>query len=456
MVAKDVTNQLRGLRRLAIGSLLALACIGTLATVQAEPWDLERAIQTALENNPDALVAQRRIEGAEAMFDEARSYGLLQFGLKGSYTQTDSPMMAFGSILNQRAFDFGLDFNNPGTIDNLNGTATVGLNLYSGGQVNAGKRAAEAGINAAGYEEVSIKHTLVAATVKAYLDIQKANEAVEAVEAGVKAYDVAVKNARLRYEAGQVLKSDLLSLEVELAQTREQLLEAKHFQKLANRAFLFVLGLSVDTGEVELLENDPALTRIVEPDTLDFSMRPELLVLKEKEKAAAEMRIVAAGGRRPKVMGFASYQYDYGWETDNGSDSWLAGLSVSLDVFDGGKSGAKVRQAEAQLSELGEYIRKTELGISLEVEQARLAVELAEERVVTTKLRLQQAEESAELSRARYDEGALLTAELIGVEGRLMEARMKRAIALANLKIAIAELRRAVGVYPIQVEAEYQ
>ena len=58
--------------------------------------------------------------------------------------QTDSPMNAFGSILNQRAFNFGLDFNNPGTIDNLNATALLGVNLYSGGQVSAGKRAAEA------------------------------------------------------------------------------------------------------------------------------------------------------------------------------------------------------------------------------------------------------------------------------------------------------------------------
>ena len=34
-------------------------------------------------------------------------------------------MMAFGSILNQRAFNFGLDFNRPGRIDNLNASGTV-------------------------------------------------------------------------------------------------------------------------------------------------------------------------------------------------------------------------------------------------------------------------------------------------------------------------------------------
>ena len=109
-----------------------------------------------------------------------------------------------------------------------------------------------------------------------------------------------------------------------------------------------------------------------------------------------------------------------------------------------------MRQAEAQLAELRQHIRKAELGIGLEVEQARLAVELAKDRVAVTELAQAQAEESASLSRSRFEAGSLLTAELIGVEGRLMEARMRSAVALADQKIAIAQLRRAVGVSPIQ------
>ena len=70
--------------------------------------------------------------------------------LRGGYTETNSPMMAFGSILNQRAFNFGLDFNHPGQIDNLNATGTVAYNLYSGGRATAGRSAAKAGTRAPG------------------------------------------------------------------------------------------------------------------------------------------------------------------------------------------------------------------------------------------------------------------------------------------------------------------
>lgn len=430
-----------------IGVMVALLL---LCSLKGEEWTLEKAIATALENSPDLRVANARIQAAEAMLGEARSYGLPQVSLQGSYMQTDSPMMAFGSILNQRAFNFGLDFNNPGTIDNLNGTAMVGVNLYAGGQVEAGKEAASAGLEAAGFDDAAARHQLVALTVKSYLDIGKAEEAVAAVEAGVAAYEAAVSNAKLRYEAGQVLKADLLSLEVQLAQTKEQLVQARHFKRLADRAFLFALGVEGNGETVALAANDAALERILEPESLDFSGRPELQGLREREKAAGAMRKVATGGNKPQVMGFASYQYDEGWETGEGADSWMAGVKVSLNVFDGGRSKAKVLQAEAGLSEIREYIRKAELGIGLEVEQARLALELAKERVAVTTLSLAQAEESAALSRSRFESGALLTAELIGVEGRLMEARMRHAVAVADEVIAVADLRRAVGVYPIQ------
>ena len=410
-----------------------------------ETWTLERAIETALERSPDALAANARVAGAEAAREEARSFGLPQLSLSGSYMQTDSPMMAFGSILNQRAFNFGLDFNNPGRIDNLNASATFGLNLYAGGRVRSARAAAAAGESAARLDAESERQRLVATVAKAYLDVVKANEALGAVEAGVKAYESAVFNAQARYDAGQVLKADLLSLEVQLAQTKELQMQAEAFAKLAQRAFRFALGLEGQEGDVALAKEDAALQGIVEPDALDYSRRPELLALREREVAAQAMVAVARGEKKPSVNGFASYQWDKGWETGKNGDSWMGGVAVNLNVFDGGRTQAKARQAEAQLAELREGMRKASLGIGLEVEQARLMLELARERVAVTELALAQAEESASLSRSRFESGSLLTAELIGVEGRLMEARMRRAVALADERIATVELRRAVG-----------
>ena len=415
----------------------------------AEPWTLDRAVATALAQSPDIKIARQRIEAAQAMIEQAGSAWMPQVMLQGRYTDTNNSMMAFASILNQRAFSSGLDFNHPGQIDNLNTTGTVAYNLYSGGRATAGRNAARAGSHAAEQDARATQNQLGVEVVKTYLNIRKAREAVAAIEAGVKAYEAGVAAARARFDAGQMLKADLLSLEVQLAQTRENLSSARHGAALAERGFLFVLGLEATAEPVELAADDPSLARLAPPGTLDFSQRPELLGLQDRIRAAEAMGRAARGNRQPTVNAFASYQYDQGWKLDRHADSWLAGVSVDLNVFDGGRTSGKIRQSSAELAQAKEMLRKTTLGIGLEVEQARLAHDDARERLAVTAQAVEQAEESAALSRARFEKGALLTADLIGVESRRIEARMRRAVATADERFALADLRRALGLEPL-------
>lgn len=428
----------------------ALALLAVAPALHAETWTATRAVQTALENHPDAAVARARISAAGAMIEQAGAAWLPQVTVSGRYMQTNSPMMGFGSILNQRAFNFGLDFNHPGRVDNLNLTATVGYNLYAGGRPTAGKQAAEAGARAASEDLRSVHNQLATEAIKALLNLRKAREAVTAVEAGVRAYEAAATNARLRFDAGQVLKADLLSLEVKLAETREQLTNARHGAALAERAFLFILGRAPAAGEsVELAGADPALDALTPPATADISARPELAGLRARVAAAEKMVAVARGSRRPTVNAFASVQHDRGWQLDRHGNSWLAGVSVDMNVFDGGQTSGKIRQAQAELTQVQEMLRKAELGFALEAEQARLTHAAARERLEVSAATVAQAEESASLSRARFEQGALLAADLIGVEGRLLEARLRRTLAEADERIALAELHRSLGLTPL-------
>ncbi len=428
---------------------LALAILASASLLRAEPWTLEHAVETALKNSPDARIARQRIEAAQALTEQASSAWMPQVMLRGGYTETNNAMMAFGAILNQRAFNFGLDFNHPGQIDNLNGTGTVAYNLYSGGRATAGRNAARAGARAAEQDLRATQNQLGVEVVRAYLSIRKAREGVAAVEAGAKAYEAGVAAARARFEAGQMLKADLLSLEVQLAQTRETLSSVRHGAALAARTFLFVLGQEASGESVELAADDPSVARLGVPDFHDYSQRPELLGLQERIRAAEAMVRAARGNRQPTINAFASYQYDQGWKLDSHGDSWMAGVSIDLNVFDGGQTSGKIRKSTAELAQVKEMLRKVTLGIGLEVEQARLAHADAVERLAVTAQAVEQAEESAALSRARFEKGALLTADLIGVESRLIETRMRRVVAGADERLALAELRRALGLTPL-------
>ncbi|MBL9209679.1 MAG: TolC family protein [Opitutaceae bacterium] len=430
-------------------AVLSLLAVAAAAAVHAETWTLDRAVATALDKSPDARVARARIDGAQALVDQAQAAWRPQVSLSGRYTTTNGAMPAFGAILNQRAFNFGLDFNRPGHIDNLNATGTIAYTLYSGGRATAGRTAAQAGAEAAGLDQRTAHQRLATEVVRTALTLRKAREAVGALEGGVRAYEAAVAAAQARFDAGQLLKADLLSLEVQLAQTRESLSSARHGAALAARAFNYVLGLETQEAAVELSDDDPALARLVLPDTRDFSARPELLGLQARIRAAEARVESSRGARRPTVNAFASYQYDQGWRLSRHGDSWLAGVSVDLNLFDGGQTNGRIRQSSAELTELREMFRKATFGIGLEVEQARLAHADAAERLRVSSRAVEQATEAAALSRARFEKEALVSADLIGAESRLLDARLRRTVAAADERLALVELRRALGLTPL-------
>lgn len=420
------------------------------ALLDAAPaWTADRAIATALRQSPDAALAQLREEAAAALVAETRAAWRPRLDLAGRYTQTNSPVLAFSSVLNQRALAFDQDFNHPARTDNLGLTGTVSYALYHGGRAAAG-RAAAAGTRAAGQDARATRHQLAVATLSALLQLRQARAAVTALDAGTAALAAAVANARLHHAAGQLLRADLLSLEVQLAQSRERLIRARQGASLAERAFWVILGLEGrPDGPVELAPADPVLAALTAPVGDDPAARPELAALQARLAAAEAGLAAARGQRRPTVNAFAAYDYNQGWTLDRRAGNWLAGVSFDVNLFDGGRTAARVRLAAAELAQAQARLRQARLGLTLEIERARLAHAAARERLAVTAEAVAQAEESAALSRARFEAGVLLAADLIGVEARLLETRLHRIEAEADERLAVAHLRVALGLAPL-------
>ncbi|HER62425.1 MAG TPA: TolC family protein, partial [Desulfobacteraceae bacterium] len=329
-----------------------------------------------------------------------------------------------------------------GTSDNLSMNATLSYRLYNGGRDRAGLAAAEAGNTASLHEMEIVRSELGFAVVKTLFTIVQAGETLTARQAAIDAIDASLRAARARYEAGDLLRADLLSLEVHQSEARENLIRARHGLELAGQAFLNLLGL--EKGPVTIAP-ESEIEHLAPPD-LSFDQHPELKKLTAAIQAAeAEVR-QAQGGYYPTADAFAGYQVDHGYEFDGSGNSWLAGVKVNFNLFAGRQTQAQVAAAKARLAEQKEQLRKLSLAINLQVEHARLALEEAQQRVLVTEKMVEQAEESASLSRERFKEGLVLSSELIDVEKRLTDARVRRTLALTAQKIAVADLRRALGL----------
>ncbi len=434
--------------RLAVICLIMLIFLcrqGTAAEKVSLPatWTAPVAVHFALANSPDAKAAMQRIAAARAAIDQAASAFYPQLTIGAGYSRTDNPMYSFGNILNQGQFTNSIDFNDPGTTDDINLITSLRYRLFNGGRDSAGLRAAKAGAEASRMEHSGVLSRLAFEVVRSFLTIIQADETRQARVSAIEAVGASLKVARARYEVGDLLRADLLNLEVQRSRARENLIRARHDLELAKRGFLNLLGL--EQGEVEI--NLDEKFRQTVPEDLGYKRRPELARINAMIRAAEAQVRQAEAGYYPTADAFGSYQVDKGFEYDAGSgNSWMAGVKLNYTLFDGHRTSAAVTRARARLAELRELRHKMELGFGLEIEQARLSLQQAEERLQVTEKMVELAEESARLSRARFKEGVILSSDLIEVEKRLTDARVRHSLALATYRIAVADLRRAVGL----------
>lgn len=408
-----------------------------------DQWTAPDAVRFALANNPDAQIALKRIAASAAAIKEAGAAFYPQVGVQGGYSRTNNPMYSFGNILNQGLFTNRIDFNDPGETDDLQFMLQLTYRIYNGGRSRAGVDAANAQKEAAMRREEAVKRSLGFAVVKSFFNIVQAGENVSARQAAVQAIEASIRVARARFEEGDMLKQELLNLQVQHSLAGEDLIQARHGLALSKQGFLNVLGLTGNQVTIDLART-PLQPVPVQPD---FKDRSEIKAMQFLIRAKQAQIRQARSGYYPTADAFGAYQADKGFEMGGGSgDSWMAGVRVNMTLFDGKQTQARVQQANIALAQAKDELRKMELAYGLEIRQAVLNLDQTNKRCRVTEKMVTSARESARLFRERFKVGLVLSSELIDTENRLTEAQVRHAMANAEHRIAVANLRRACGL----------
>jgi len=406
-------------------------------------WSAHEAVRFALANNPDSKGGRHRLVAAQAAIDLERAALSPQVSLSAQYSQLNAPMYSFGNILNQGEFTPAINFNDPGRTDSLSGTVQLGYRLYNGGRDKAGVKAATAQADATRMDLSAIHARLAFEVVKSFHGITQAEGIAQAQQAAVEAGAASLAVAKARHDAGVLLLDSVLDLEVQQSRALENQIQAQHTLALSRKVFLTLLG--VETGSTELIPETGHDAQAV-PSATHYDGRFELKNLDAMIEAAQARVSQAKAGASPTVDGFAGYTLDQGSITGGTGDYWQAGVKLQYPLFDGHRTDSEVARATAQLAEMREQRHKLSLAIGLEVEQARLALQETEGRLKVSEKTVSQAQESAAINRARFTEGVVLSSDLIAAENRLTEAMIRRTVAQTARRVAIADLRRAMGL----------
>jgi len=415
------------------------------ARAQPKAWTLEAALSEALRNSPDARIAQERLAASKAVVELADSAVYPKLSAGAGYMQTDNPMQSFGNILNERSYSPSIDFNDPGQTDAFNTGLYLKYDLYTGGATSARRAGARSMDESSQYDRDAVYSALSEEVARAYFSIVQSREMEASILKTQGALQESLRVAQELENAGKLLKSERLNVEVQLLGTEEALLAIRHQYAISQRRFAALLGMET-FEKIDIAPQDPALAALKAPDGTDAVARPEYSAMEKKVDAAAHALHVAAAGQLPTVSLLGGYEYVRGWRLDGWGDSWTGAVVVQIPLFDGFATRARVREATAKVNEYTQQLRKIELDLRVELERARLNYELACKQYDLSMRQMEQAQESARLIRERFAVGGTLSTELLNAESRLLESRIKNDLARNSKMLTCLQWRRALGL----------
>ena len=143
----------------------------------------------------------------------------------------------------------------------------------------------------------------------------------------------------------------------------------------------------------------------------------------------------------PDITGAAAY----GGIRTSLDEAWSATLSLSWSIFDGGNRIARFREARANLEAALARVKAQDLTISQDVEQTIITVNEADERIGAAQKAVESAQENFRLAQVRIDAGVGTILELTDAQLALTQAQNTEPQALADYRIGLSNLDRAVG-----------
>ena len=389
-----------------------------------------------------ALAADQRIQAAR---QEIAAANFTIQAAKRGYRPSITNKTSYNFLTNEPSFNFaGNSFE---ILDDNFATTSLmtKMPIYAGGRIAEAVDAASCLSSAAGANLQQTTLNIKLAVVTAYVVVLRSQRGVEVARANVASLTGQEEVVKSLLEQGEVPRNDLLAVQVELANARQDEIRAQNTLANARAAYNRVLGrpleFPVELQELQVPETSGSSEQLVERA---LQIRPELAGLAAQENALRHQATSERAATSPQfgVEGGLLYLESPGIEP-NTYGALMFGLEWT--PYDGGVAKAKASSLHSKANSVARTRADTVAAVRLAVQNRWRDEQESRMRIPVAAKAIEQAEENLRAAKVRFQQGAAINTEVLDAETLRTRTYNNYYDAVYEAVLSTFRLRRAVG-----------
>ncbi|MFT5780468.1 MAG: outer membrane protein TolC [Crocinitomicaceae bacterium] len=428
--------------KLVTTNLLILFLVNS---TQAQVWDLQQCIDTALVNNKKLKIGKNDILIGEQKNREARANLIPKVIVSAEYKYyTDlpyqlMPLSVFGGPEGQfKEAQFGVPHN-------INANIQLSVPLYNP-QAYGAIKATQVAMDIKEIQYQKTEETIYLEVSSLYYNAQILNNQFNFIDSNITANRSLLKNIELLHQQLLVQHTDVdrVALQLEKLKSQSEIIKNKYEQVLNGLKFLMGISIQRQIDVDSNIEYESSNTYAT-VSGLDFLMAKSHSILLKSELTTLKRT------RLPSVSLFGSYgTMGYGYDTKpdeflNFYPVGLAGLQIKYPLFNGTVTQRKIDQKELE-------IMNSELQLALIDDQSEMLIENAQMNKKAMQLTVETNLLQIDLANSIYNNtelqrrnGTSSLSDVLMADLALREAQQNYLAAIVDYLKADLELKNVTG-----------
>lgn len=429
--------------------ILLMTMAGVAYAQQPTSLTLPKAIGDALANNRDLKVSRLTIDNADAQVKDAFSNALPTVTLHASYQNNIKPQVFYITGANGAVQQLQIGAQHALSTD-------LSLNqIVFNNAVFTGVKTSEIYAKISRQDLRAKTAEIVFNVKKAYYDALLARELLNVNETLLANSEENFKNTQQLSAAGVRAEYDAVRAEVQVANQRPAVIQARDNYEMALDNLRVLLGYN-EGEKIDLADPlvRPASFTSSEEPTVEEAKRilaeanPSLQALNYMRDVNQDLINIKKADYLPTVALYGTYQYAAQADNFSGLDfrpTAYVGLNLSLNLFHGRQTQAQVAEAQIQYEQSNLQYDQLQHVLQTQLEAVLRQINYSRERITSSDKTIEQAERGYKIATTSYRAGTGTQLEVNDADLALAQSKLNQLSAAHDYYVGLAQLEQLLG-----------